>query len=1095
MKKLIQEGFLLGNEAIARGAVEAGVDVATAYPGTPSTEILESLAKVAKEYGIYVEWSVNEKVAFEVAIGGSLAGLRAMVSMKHAGFNWITDPLSVSVLGGVRGGFVIVTADDPGCLSSANEQDNRFYGSFFRLLTLEPSDPQEAKDMTVEAFSISEKTELPVVLRSVTRVSHARSNVQLGEIKAKERRASFVKDLDRFYITSKTSLKGHSWLLGQQRLLDEISDRLSFNKLFRGEGRRCIVASGVAYSYLKDALRLLKSEEPTILKIGCPYPLPKSLIKEAVLSKETILVVEEGAPFVELQLKTLAFDLGARVRILGKMSGDIPEVGELNVNMLAERVARFLGKDLTQAAPKEEVLAQDVLPPRTLTFCPGCPHNALAFAVSEVVRKRGREPFMGLDIGCYNMMSGAPYHLGTVKYSMGASIGVAAGMSKALGEKTIAFIGDGTFFHAGIPPLINSVCNKSNIMVVICDNKTIAMTGGQPNPGTGSTAIEGETKRILLEDLVKACGVEFVQITDPYDVNATVKVVEKALDYVGTSVVISSRDCALEADRIARKTGKQFVPYCVEQDKCISQSSPYCQAACPLHIDSAGYIGLIRVGKFDEALRLIKDKLPFPGIMGRICTHPCESTCKRGEFDEPVAINALKRSAVDYGKVDDEDLATSEERKEKIAIVGGGPAGLMASYDLRKRGYQVTVFEASPFLGGMLATGVPRYRLPREILNSEISVIERLGVRVKLNSRVGVDVKLSDLRREFDSVFVATGADISEKAGIENWDDKLEGCANGVEFLRRVNLGQKVQYKDRVVIIGGGSVAVDCARSCLRLGFKDVAILYRRSRVEIPGRNDEIEEAEKEGAKIECLVTPIRVVAENGKVLGVECLRTKLGDFDETGRRRPIPIKGSEFFINTDMIISATGERPDLSVLRNTEIGTTGEGLIYVNQMTLETNVPGIFAGGDAVTGPATVIEALAAGRKAAISIHRYVSGQDLTTGGREKEGPFKSGLAMEVKGIISEKRLVMPTLSVRQRHETFDEVELGFTREEAIKEAQRSLSCECRVCMKFFSCPAIMKEDGQNVIDSSVCNGCSVCAQICPHQAIIQESSSDKSN
>jgi NADPH-dependent glutamate synthase beta subunit-like oxidoreductase len=193
------------------------------------------------------------------------------------------------------------------------------------------------------------------------------------------------------------------------------------------------------------------------------------------------------------------------------------------------------------------------------------------------------------------------------------------------------------------------------------------------------------------------------------------------------------------------------------------------------------------------------------------------------------------------------------------------------------------------------------------------------------------------------------------------------------------------------------------------------------------------------------------------------------------------------------MIISATGERPDLSVLRNTEVGTTGEGLIYINQMTLETNVPGIFAGGDAVIGPATVIEALAAGRRAAISIHRYVSGQDLTAD-REKEGPFKSGLAMEVKGIISEKRLVMPTLSVRQRHENFDEVELGFSREEAIREAQRSLSCECRVCMKFFSCPAIMKQDGQNAIDSSVCNGCGVCALICPHQAIVQKSSSDKS-
>ncbi len=324
MKKLSQEGFLLGNEAIARGALEAGLDFAAGYPGTPSTEIIEELAKVAKEYGMHVEWSTNEKVAFEAAMGASLAGLRALVSMKHAGFNWITDPLSVAVLGGVRGGLLIITADDPGCHSSANEQDNRFYGLFFKILTLEPSDPQEAKDMVVEAFSISEKTRLPVILRSVTRISHSRSNVLLGEIGVKERQASFQKDPERLFLTGKASLRGHSWLLNQQRFLEEISDNLPFNNLFRGEGRKCIVASGIAYSYLKDALRLLKSEEPTVLKIGCPYPLPKSLIKETLSDKETVLVVEEGAPFVELQLKALALDLVARVHILGKRSVGIP---------------------------------------------------------------------------------------------------------------------------------------------------------------------------------------------------------------------------------------------------------------------------------------------------------------------------------------------------------------------------------------------------------------------------------------------------------------------------------------------------------------------------------------------------------------------------------------------------------------------------------------------------------------------------------------------------------------------------------------------------------------------------------------------------
>jgi indolepyruvate ferredoxin oxidoreductase alpha subunit len=1085
MKKRTEEDFLLGNDAIARGALEAGVDFAAGYPGTPSTEILENLAKTAKEYGMHVEWSTNEKVAFELAMGASLAGLRAMITMKHAGFNWIADPLSVAVLGGVRGGLLIVTADDPGCHSSANEQDNRFYGLFFKLLTLEPSDPQEAKDMTKEAFSLSEKTQLPVILRSVTRVSHGRSNIRLGEIRPRERRPFFQKDPpQRYFISSKRSVKGHEWLVSQQPLLEDISNKIPFNKVISKEGAKCIVASGVAYSYVKDALGLLKLAGPTILKLGSVYPLPKSLVKEAISGKETILVVEEGSPFVELQLKALACDLGVSARILGKMSGHIAEAGDLNVVTLAKALAAFLGQRFTLSYSTKEIATPDILPTRTQTFCPGCPHNALAFAVKDIIRKRGREPFVGLDIGCYAIMSGAPYQLGDLKYSMGSGIGVASGMSKALGEKTVAFIGDGTFFHAGIPELINSVCNKSNITIIISDNGTTGMTGGQPNPGTGMTLAEGPTNKLSLERLVEACGVDFVRTTDPYDVEKTKKIVEEALDYDGVSVVVSIRGCALEEDRVVRRMGKQISAYEVDRDKCFLASAPYCQATCPLHIDASGYVGLISEGKFDEALKLIREKLPFPGIMARVCTHPCEDKCKRGEFDEAVAINALKRSAVDYGKTEDAGLPIAEEKAGKIAIVGGGPAGLMAAYTLRKKGYSVTIFDALPFLGGAMATCIPGYRLPREVLRGEIEIIERMGVEVRLNTRVGVDVELSDIRKNFDSVFIATGAGAARKIAIDNWDDRLEGCMDGVEFLRKINSGERVEPKDKVIIIGGGSVAVDCARSSLRLGFSDVVILYRRSKAEMPGRKDEIHEAEKEGARIEFLAAPRRVIAENGKVAGVEFVRTELGDPDVSGRRRPIPIKGSEFIINTDIVLLAAGEQPDLTVLHNAGVSAAGEGLICADPLTQGTNVPGIFAGGDAATGPLTVIDALAAGKKAAISIERYLNGEDLTTG-RETEGPFQTNLVVTPKAVIAKPRKVMPTLPLEQRQRNFDEVELGLTREEAVSEAQRSLSCECHACIRFFSCAAIGKENNQTVIDSSVCDGCGVCTYVCPQGAI----------
>ena len=1087
MEEQNRKDFLLGNDAIARGALEAGVDFVAGYPGTPSTEILESLAKVAKQYGMHVEWSTNEKVAFEAAMGASLAGLRAMITMKHAGFNWISDPLSVAVLGGVRGGFLIVTADDPGCHSSANEQDNRFYGLFFKLLTLEPSDPQEAKDMTEEAFSISEKTQLPVILRSLTRVSHARSNVTLGEIKPRERHASFQKEPpQRYFISGKTSVKGHAWLVDQQTLLEDICNKLPFNKVFPGEGNTCIVASGVAYSYVKDALGLLKLVGPTILKLGSVYPLPKSLVREAISGKETILVVEEGSPFVELQLKALASDLGVSTHIFGKMSGHIAEAGDLNVITLAKALAEFLGQKFPQSYSGGEMVSQDILPVRTQTFCPGCPHNALAFAVKDMIKKREHEPFVALDIGCYGIMSGAPYQLGDLKYSMGAGIGVASGMSKALGEKTVAFIGDGTLFHAGIPELINCVYNKSNITIIISDNRTTGMTGGQPNPGTGMTLVEGETKKLSLEGLVKACGVDFVRTTDPFDVDKTKKIVEEALDYDGVSVVISVRGCALEEDRLARRLGKAVSTYHVEESKCFLGSAPYCQATCPLHVDAAGYVGLIREGKFDEALRLIKIKLPFPGIMARVCTHPCEDKCKRGEFDEAVAINALKRSAVEYGKIEDEDLDIAEEKAGNIAIVGGGPAGLMAAYDLRKMGYRVTIFDSLPFLGGTMVTGIPGYRLQRAVLNGEIGVIERLGVEVRLNTSVGVDVTLSDLRKNFDSIFIATGACAPKKVAIENWDNRLEGCVDGIEFLRRINLGEKIEPRDKVVIIGGGNVAVDCARSSLRLGFSNVTILYRRSEAEMPGRKDEKFEAQKEGVRIDYLVVPLKAVTENGKATGLECVRTQLGDSDASGRRRPIPIKGSEFIMNADVILMAIGEQPDLTVLNNADVDTTSEGIICANPITLETNVPGVFAGGDAVTGPRTVIDALAAGRKAAISIRRYLNREDLSTD-RETEGPFETRLIVKPKAVITKQRKSIPTLPVEQRQNNFNEVELSLTKEEAMSEAQRSFSCECNACIRFFSCAAIGKENNQSTIDSAVCNGCGVCTYVCPQGAIVR--------
>ncbi len=403
-------------------------------------------------------------------------------------------------------------------------------------------------------------------------------------------------------------------------------------------------------------------------------------------------------------------------------------------------------------------------------------------------------------------------------------------------------------------------------------------------------------------------------------------------------------------------------------------------------------------------------------------------------------------------------------------------------------GYQVTLFESLPVLGGMLSVGIPEYRLPRDILQTELSIIQQLGVEIKLNTKVGTDVKLSNLRRDFDAIFLAIGAHQGKRLGIQNED--VEGLVDGVEFLRKVNLGKRMEAKDdKVAIVGGGNVASDCARTCLRLGFKDVQILYRRSREEMPAIREEIQRAEEEGVKIIFLVAPTRVLIDKRRVKGIECIRTKLGQPDESRRMRPIPVEGSEFVVETNAIISAVGEQPDLSVWKDAEISLPiRDELIVADPVTLETGVLGIFAGGDAVTGPAYVIDAVAAGRKAAISIDRYLRGENLAAN-REGEGPQETNLSFNIECVTRKTRQTPSILSLDQRQANFQEVEKGLSMTAAKEEAGRCLACECWECIKPLACPAMTRDRGKVVIDNSICPGCGICAQICAAKAIVPES------
>ena len=469
-----------------------------------------------------------------------------------------------------------------------------------------------------------------------------------------------------------------------------------------------------------------------------------------------------------------------------------------------------------------------------------------------------------------------------------------------------------------------------------------------------------------------------------------------------------------------------------------------CEHTCPVNVDAVGYIALIAESRFEEALDLIRQRNPLPGICGYVCHHPCEVRCKRGELDEPIAIVSLKRFVADYGMRlgVETKVAVGEPKYENVAIVGSGPAGLTSAFHLAKQGYKVTIFEALPVAGGMLVTGIPEYRLPREVVHRDIEFITSLGVEIKTNTPIGKDLSIDALFEQgYKAIFIAIGAHKGQRLGISG--DNLEGVFDGVSFLRDMNLGKKLRLEGKVAVIGGGNVAIDAARSALRLGAKEVSIVYRRSRQEMPANTEEIVEAEFEGVKIIYLAAPTRLLGENGKVKSMECVRMELGEYDASGRRRPISVKGSEFLMDVDAVIAAIGQAPDLSFLPpDSGLEATKGETFVVDPVTLATSRLGIFAGGDVVTGPATVIEAIAAGERAAVSIHKYLRGESMTED-RIRQPGKRVEIPRAVETPEEKGRVRMPTLALKRRLGGFEEVNQGYSTQMAIEEAKRCLRCD----------------------------------------------------
>ncbi|KUH34609.1 glutamate synthase [Thermococcus celericrescens] len=495
-----------------------------------------------------------------------------------------------------------------------------------------------------------------------------------------------------------------------------------------------------------------------------------------------------------------------------------------------------------------------------------------------------------------------------------------------------------------------------------------------------------------------------------------------------------------------------------------------CQDGCPAHSDVQGYLALIAMGKYHEAVKLMKEKYILPAVLGRVCPAFCEDACRRNLVEEPLAIRQLKRYAADY------DLEHGPWMPEippstgkRIAVVGGGPAGLACAYYLRTMGHEVTIIEAMPELGGMTRYGIPPYRLPRDVLDKDIATVINTGIEVKTNTALGRDVTLEELREKYDAVFLGVGAWRSRTMGIPG--EELEGVMHGIEFLRKVNMGEKVELGERVIVVGGGNTAMDVARTALRLGAK-VTVVYRRSKAEMPANEREVEEAMEEGVEFMFLTNPVKILGD-GKVGEVELIKMRLGEPDSSGRRRPIPIEGSEFRVKADNVILAIGQYCDEEFLKSLGIEAK-RGKALVDEVTLQTSVPGVFAGGDLVLGPSTVIESIATGRRAAIMIDLYLKGKldkaknVLTEPEKHIEevlsdddlyrvlfdlrpyNHWKKVTERDYEHVERKPRAKVKLLDPERRKKTFEEVEPALTEEQVLEEAQRCMSCGC---MEVFRC------------------------------------------
>ncbi|MGL4343587.1 MAG: indolepyruvate ferredoxin oxidoreductase subunit alpha [Cellulosilyticaceae bacterium] len=556
----MKKQLVMGNEAIAYGAMRAGVNVVVGYPGTPSTEVLETIA-AHNDGEIYVEWSVNEKVALEVGAGAAYTGARVLVTMKQVGLNVASDPLMSLAYIGVKGGMVVMVADDPGPISSQTEQDTRSFAQYAHVPVFDPSTPEEAYVLIQEAFQISEKYGIPVIFRPTTRICHACSTIAIEERSEKHLVDGFVKD-SKWVIFPRLSYQNHLKLVSYEETIGAEFAAFKAN-LIEGTGAKGILTGGVSYAYVKEAMGELKADTK-VMKVTTPYPVPEQKLREFLEGLDEVLVVEELDPFLERTITEICGKYNLKVKIRGKRDGALPVAGEYSFGMVREAIATYLGC-LVEGIKGANV---DVpLPIRPPVLCAGCPHRASFYAVKRAGMLQKEKVIFTGDIGCYTLGNAKPLDMVDTCLCMGAGITIAQGLKRAEPEaKQIAFIGDSTFFHTGISGIVNAVYNQTDLTVVVLDNSTTAMTGHQPHPGTGKTMMQEISNKISIEQVIRGCGVTQVYKANPFALEESIKIVNEAVNQSGVSVIIFEAPCIKLIKKITHRCVNNN---CIKCQKCL----------------------------------------------------------------------------------------------------------------------------------------------------------------------------------------------------------------------------------------------------------------------------------------------------------------------------------------------------------------------------------------------------------------------------------------------------------------------------------------------------------------------------------------------